>query len=137
MPLYIIVSFFSIFQFRGVVQLFNAVRQQQTDISQKLDQAGPLERKREKVLKSIDKRAFLDVLMGGTKTLYVDDQTKSTKVESTETTEDKKVGDFFHFLFNQEIVFFVAFKMKSLLHTRQTSTQSSLSLFTGLNKIID
>lgn len=63
--------FFSI-NFRGVLQLFNAVRHQQIDIDKKLVEAGPLERKREKVLKDIDKKAFLDVLMGGTKSIAVD-----------------------------------------------------------------
>lgn len=48
---------------RGVVQLFNSVRMQQKDIDMKLEEAGPLERKRDNALKSIDKRAFLDVLM--------------------------------------------------------------------------
>ncbi|CAH1162965.1 unnamed protein product [Phaedon cochleariae] len=49
---------------KGVVQLFNAVRAQQKDISKQLEEAGPLEVRKEKVLKNIDKRAFLDVLMG-------------------------------------------------------------------------
>ncbi|XP_057660614.1 RRP15-like protein [Diorhabda carinulata] len=49
---------------KGVVQLFNAVKKQQQDISKKLEEAGPLEVRKEKVLKNIDKRAFLDVLMG-------------------------------------------------------------------------
>ncbi|XP_014488054.1 PREDICTED: RRP15-like protein [Dinoponera quadriceps] len=56
---------------RGVVQLFNAVRQQQTVISKKLSQAGPLERKREQVLKNIDKNAFLDILMGKSESISV------------------------------------------------------------------
>ncbi|XP_043278270.1 RRP15-like protein [Venturia canescens] len=75
----------------GVVQLFNVVKQQQIDIDKKLDEVGPLERKREQVLKSIDKRAFLDVLMGGSKSITVDDPTKNTKVESTENNENDKV----------------------------------------------
>lgn len=49
---------------KGVVHLFNAVKSQQKDISKKLKEAGPLEVRKERVLKSIDKRAFLDVLMG-------------------------------------------------------------------------
>ena len=65
-----------------MVQLFNAVRQQQMDIDKKLGEAGPLERKREKVLKNIDKRAFLDVLMGGTKSIIVDDSKIETKTEN-------------------------------------------------------
>lgn len=78
---------------KGVVQLFNAVRQQQTDISKKLSQAGPLERKREQVLKNIDKNAFLDILMGGTKSTSVDNAVKSeTTVKATENKEkDEKI----------------------------------------------
>ncbi|XP_045473174.1 RRP15-like protein [Harmonia axyridis] len=49
---------------RGVVQLFNAVRNQQKDINKKLYEAGPLEVRKEKVMKSIDKNTFLDTLMG-------------------------------------------------------------------------
>ncbi|XP_050299794.1 RRP15-like protein [Anthonomus grandis grandis] len=60
---------------KGVVQLFNAVKMQQKDISKKLDEAGPLEVRKEKVLKNIDKRAFLDVLMGE-KSSNVDEEVK-------------------------------------------------------------
>lgn len=51
---------------RGVVQLFNAVREQQKVISKKIEEVGSSETKKDKVLKSIDKRAFLDVLRGCT-----------------------------------------------------------------------
>lgn len=44
--------------------MFNAVKIQQKDINRQLEEAGPLEVHKEKVLKNIDKRAFLDVLMG-------------------------------------------------------------------------
>lgn len=50
---------------KGVVQLFNAVRTQQKDLVQKLDAAGRLDHKRDAVLNNINKRKFLDVLMGG------------------------------------------------------------------------
>jgi len=69
------------------VQLFNAVRQQQVEIKKKLSQAGPLERKREQVFKSIDKNTFLDVLMGGSKSIPVDNTVKSEK--PVEQTDDK------------------------------------------------
>lgn len=49
---------------KGVVQLFNAVKKQQKEIDAKVKEAGPLEVRKEKALKSIDKQAFLDVLMG-------------------------------------------------------------------------
>lgn len=49
---------------RGVVQLFNAVREQQKVIEKKVEEVGPSITKREKVMKSIDKKAFLDVLRG-------------------------------------------------------------------------
>ena len=68
---------------RGVVQLFNAVKTQQKDISKKLEEAGPLEVRKEKVLKNIDKRAFLDVLMGG----------KSHTEDTDKEKESVKGGD--------------------------------------------
>lgn len=69
------------------MQLFNAVRQQQVEIKRKLSQAGPLERKREQVFKSIDKNAFLDILMGGSKSIPVDNSVKPEK--SVEKTDDR------------------------------------------------
>lgn len=69
------------------MQLFNAVRQQQVEIKKRLSEAGPLERKREQVFKSIDKNAFLDVLMGGSKSVPVDNGVKSQK--PVEQTDDK------------------------------------------------
>ncbi|XP_066263131.1 RRP15-like protein [Euwallacea similis] len=66
---------------KGVVQLFNAVRTQQKDINQKLHEAGPLEVRKEKVLKNIDKRAFLDLLMGE-KSSVVDNEVPKNKDES-------------------------------------------------------
>lgn len=76
------------------MQLFNAVRQQQVEIKRKLSQVGPLERKREQVFKSIDKNAFLDILMGGSKSIPVDNSVKPEK--SVEKTDDKdKVSEFY------------------------------------------
>ncbi|XP_063981904.1 RRP15-like protein [Diachasmimorpha longicaudata] len=74
---------------KGVVQLFNTVREQQQEIEKKLIEAGPLEGKREKALKSIDKRAFLDVLMGGTKSITVDDQVGPKSEENGSQKENK------------------------------------------------
>lgn len=70
-----------------MVQLFNAVRTQQKDISQKLSEAGPLEVRKEKVLKNIDKRAFLDLLMGE-KSSVVDDPA----VSKTENDSNRESG---------------------------------------------
>lgn len=50
---------------KGVVQLFNAVRAQQRDLVERLEKAGPLDHKRDEVLNNINKRKFLDMLMGG------------------------------------------------------------------------
>ncbi|XP_078034808.1 RRP15-like protein [Augochlora pura] len=73
---------------KGVVQLFNAVKQQQGEITKKLAEAGPLGRKREKVLKSIDKNSFLDVLMGGSKSIRVDNDVKGE--EQNEKVKQKE-----------------------------------------------
>lgn len=52
---------------KGVVQLFNAVRIQQKDLAKKLDEVGPLDHKKDAVLNNINKKKFLDVLMGGSR----------------------------------------------------------------------
>lgn len=79
------------------MQLFNAVRQQQKEINKKLTQAGPLERKQEKVLRSIDKNSFLDILMGGSKSIPVHNTPKPE--DPVEQTNDKeKVSTIFYYL---------------------------------------
>ncbi|CAK9822675.1 RRP15-like protein [Anthophora retusa] len=76
---------------KGVVQLFNAVKQQQGEINKKLSEAGPLERKREQVLKSIDKNTFLDVLMGGSKSIQTDNNVKD-EIPDNEKNGEKDKG---------------------------------------------
>ncbi|KAG8584407.1 hypothetical protein GDO81_008821, partial [Engystomops pustulosus] len=49
---------------RGVVQLFNAVKGHQGNVSTKLKEAGNSERKRSKLMASVSKRDFIDVLRG-------------------------------------------------------------------------
>lgn len=74
---------------KGVIQLFNAVKQQQGEINKKLSEAGPLERKREQVLRSIDKTKFLDVLMGGSKSISVDNDVKNEEQENKKLEKKK------------------------------------------------
>lgn len=73
------------------MQLFNAVRQQQVSINKQIGQKGITEAKKEKILKSIDKKAFLDVI------------SKPVKLEKVETSDDEemevKVCLMFCFLF--------------------------------------
>ncbi|XP_058823492.1 RRP15-like protein [Topomyia yanbarensis] len=75
---------------KGTVQLFNAVRQQQRDVSKKLQEAGKLEYKREKVLKNLSKKEFLNVLMNGprAKSELVDSLVKKEEVKSENESED-------------------------------------------------
>ncbi|XP_077453921.1 RRP15-like protein [Stigmatopora argus] len=47
---------------RGVVQLFNAVRKHQKKIDKKVKEAGGSERKKAKILSSVSKKDFIDVL---------------------------------------------------------------------------
>lgn len=68
---------------KGLVQLFNAVRAQQKDLVDKLDQAGPLDHRRDAVLNNINKREFLNVLMGGARA-------KSENVDNPVKDEDIK-----------------------------------------------
>ena len=49
---------------RGVVQLFNAVRDHQKDVKTKLKDAGGSFRKQEKVYKNLDKKSFIEMLSG-------------------------------------------------------------------------
>ncbi|XP_062848207.1 RRP15-like protein [Trichomycterus rosablanca] len=49
---------------RGVVQLFNAVRQHQKNVDDKMKEVGGSERKKAKVLSTISKKDFIDVLKG-------------------------------------------------------------------------
>ncbi|KAJ8948098.1 hypothetical protein NQ318_008451 [Aromia moschata] len=75
---------------KGVVQLFNAVKIQQKEVDDKLKEAGPLEAKKEKVMKNLDKRAFLDVLMGE-KSQKVDDEVSLHKMEQRKGKLEKDV----------------------------------------------
>uniref|UniRef100_A0A8C7E5P2 RRP15-like protein n=1 Tax=Naja naja TaxID=35670 RepID=A0A8C7E5P2_NAJNA len=49
---------------RGVVQLFNAVRKHQTNVGEKIKEAGSSERKRAKLISSVSKKDFISVLRG-------------------------------------------------------------------------
>ena len=62
-----------------MVQLFNAVRKQQKDIDEKLNEVGSSIAKREKVMKSVSKGAFLDMLKG-TKSNVSADPSENEKV---------------------------------------------------------
>lgn len=75
---------------KGVVQLFNAVKQQQTEINKKLVEAGPLERKKQMVLESIDKNAFLDVLMGGSARIRLDNAVKDEPKKEVNGSEQNE-----------------------------------------------
>ncbi|XP_075145865.1 RRP15-like protein [Haematobia irritans] len=76
---------------KGVVQLFNAVRIQQKDLQHQLEEAGPLDSRKEAVLNNINKRKFLDVLMGGkrAKSEAVDNPVKNElKKEQGDSSDD-------------------------------------------------
>ncbi|XP_029594025.1 RRP15-like protein [Salmo trutta] len=49
---------------RGVVQLFNAVRNHQKTVDEKVKEAGGSERRKAKLLSSVSKKDFIDVLRG-------------------------------------------------------------------------
>lgn len=76
---------------RGVVQFFNAVRIQQKDLQQQLEEAGPLDSRQDAVLNNINKRKFLDVLMSGkrAKSTPVDNAVKKEEQETDDDDEDK------------------------------------------------
>ncbi|KAM8703790.1 hypothetical protein ACLKA7_008425 [Drosophila subpalustris] len=75
---------------RGTVQFFNAVRIQQKDIKQQLEDAGPLDSRQDAVLNNIDKRKFLDVLMSGkrAKSAVIDNAVKKEEQQSDSDDDD-------------------------------------------------
>lgn len=79
---------------RGVVQLFNAVKNQQKDIQKKMEDAGPLERKKEKVIKNLDKNQFLDKLMGQSKSENVN---KILEIKKETKKEEKPSWNVFRY----------------------------------------
>lgn len=66
---------------KGVVQLFNAVRNQQKTVEKELDRNDISEVKKERIMKKFDKRTFLDTLMGKSKSIVVDEANSSLKDE--------------------------------------------------------
>merc|ERR1711972_1072486 len=76
---------------RGVVQLFNAVREQQKDMKSQLKQAGVSFRKQEKVLKTINKENFINMLSGKATVRSEEPAEKRSRVErEVEEMEEKE-----------------------------------------------
>ncbi|KAJ1157622.1 hypothetical protein NDU88_010327 [Pleurodeles waltl] len=69
---------------RGVVQLFNAVRKHQTNIDEKVKEAGSSERKRAKLMASVSKKDFINVLRG-------QEETKAAQSDKNRTPKSKKI----------------------------------------------
>ncbi|KAF7254001.1 RRP15-like protein [Varanus komodoensis] len=71
---------------RGVVQLFNAVRKHQKNVDEKVKEAGVSNRKRAKLISSVSKKDFINVLRGMEGTEVEQNSSrkslKSTQVES-------------------------------------------------------
>ncbi|KAI5706762.1 hypothetical protein M8J75_011101 [Diaphorina citri] len=74
---------------RGVITLFNAVRQQQKTLTEKLNEAGSLEVKRDKAYKSVNKKEFLDTLAERAKCENVDNPVKSESDSDQEMAPNK------------------------------------------------
>lgn len=76
---------------KGVVQLFNAVRDHQKDVKIKLKEAGGSFRKQEKVYKNLDKSSFVQMLTGKpmNKSQSSEPVSKKAKVE----VKDEDEGD--------------------------------------------
>jgi len=76
---------------RGVVQLFNAVREQQKDIKTKLKEAGGSFRKQEKVFKNIDKNSFVEILTGKSISKPLEEPlSKKPKTEVKDENDEKQ-----------------------------------------------
>lgn len=80
---------------KGMVQLFNAVRSQQKDLDERLEEAGKAEYKREKVLKKVSKKTFLDALMSGprAKSELIDNPVKMEPVRKKLKKEEPDSDD--------------------------------------------
>lgn len=79
---------------RGAVQLFNAVKNQQSDINRQL-MSTKLESKRDEIIRSVDnKKKFLDQLMTGprSRSELVDQGVKKEKKEESSSEDDEEVG---------------------------------------------
>ncbi|XP_078000975.1 RRP15-like protein [Glandiceps talaboti] len=74
---------------RGVVQLFNAVKKQQKTLDKKLQQVGPSERKRGKVMASMTKGDFVDLLKG-TSVNVISKPTTDVLKKRKESIEEKE-----------------------------------------------
>lgn len=70
---------------RGVVQLFNAVRTHQKKMEEEVKKAGGSERKRAKLMSSVSKRDFIDVLRNM-------EGAKGAKSPAGKATKSKQVG---------------------------------------------
>ncbi|XP_069787368.1 RRP15-like protein isoform X2 [Narcine bancroftii] len=62
---------------KGVVQLFNAVRKHQTAVDEKVKDVGMSERKRAKLLSSVSKRDFINMLRGSSQSVQQDSAEKT------------------------------------------------------------
>jgi len=78
---------------RGVVQLFNAVREQQKDMKSQLKQAGGSFRKQEKVLKTINKENFINMLSGKATVRSEEPAEKRSRVEREVEEEEEEVEE--------------------------------------------
>lgn len=75
---------------RGVVQLFNAVQTQQKSLKKQVD-AEKIDSKREDILNNINKKNFLNVLMGSAKSVLIDNPVKKEKKEEDDSDDEEAV----------------------------------------------
>lgn len=78
---------------RGVVELFNAVNKQQKEIEAKLDEAGGSERKKAKVLSTVNKGNFISLLKGNKKKSQQIGSQKQQEGEMHDDDGDDDGGD--------------------------------------------
>nr|XP_020477986.1 RRP15-like protein [Monopterus albus] len=73
---------------RGVVQLFNAVRKHQKTMDDKVKEVGGLERKKARILSSVSKKDFIDVLR---RTAGGEGQTSKIEKDTAASAEEKPI----------------------------------------------
>ncbi|XP_078261929.1 RRP15-like protein [Rhinoraja longicauda] len=78
---------------KGVVQLFNAVRKHQTTVDDKIKEVGGSERKRAKLLSSVSKKDFIDVLRGSSQNMQRISAGRTPKSEKQVVVKSEEVAE--------------------------------------------
>lgn len=77
---------------RGVVQLFNALKNHQKNVNERIKEVGGSERKKSKILSSVSKKDFIDVLRGTDVAFKKEKEIKAEKSSWSVLKDDFMMG---------------------------------------------